>query len=264
MIKAFFGLKKEPFTKDIDAKDIFLSESFKELASRLEYMKKNLGLMLLTGESGVGKTLSIRGFIEGLNTNLYFPIYIPLTTVSPPEFYRQLNHKLTGEFLYRKVDLFFSIQKAIKDYVSNKKKVVVITIDEAHLLKPENLHEIPIILNFDMDSTDPLLFIMLGATHLRDRISRPVHIPLNQRFSLKYHISPLDKNETGAYIEHRLKICGSRQNIFSDTAIEAIFQNTAGVPRLIDKLAISAITLSAMKKKHTVTEEEIFSASKEL
>lgn len=90
MIKRFFGLKKEPFTKDIEAKDVFLSDTFKEIFSRLEYMKKNLGLMLLTGEPGTGKTLAIRAFVESLNTNLYLPIYIPLSTVSALEFYRQL------------------------------------------------------------------------------------------------------------------------------------------------------------------------------
>ena len=264
MIKAFFGLKKEPFGKDIEAKDIFLNEGFKELLSRLEYMKKTKGLMLLTGEPGTGKTLSVRVFMEGLNTNLYLPIYIPLSTVSALGFYRQLNLNLTGEFLYRKVDLFNSIQKAVKDYVTNRKRVPVIVIDEAHLLKPENLYEIPIILNFDIDSTDPVLFIMLGQPHLRDRISRPVHIALNQRFCLKYHLCFLGKEETASYIEHRLKVCGCPQNIFSDAAIEAIYQSTTGIPRSIDSLALKAITLAALKKKETITEEEVFACSKEL
>lgn len=264
MINAFFGFKKEPFTKDIDTKEIFLSDAFKELLSRLDYMKNNRGLMCLTGEAGTGKTLAIRTFVESLNTNLYLPLYIPLSTVSVLEFYRQLNQKLTGEFLYRKVDLFHSIQTSVKDYVTNRKKVPVIILDEAHLLKFENLHEIPIILNFDIDSTDPLIFIMVGQQHLRDKVTRPVHLSLSQRFSMRYHIPFLDKKETKAYVEHRLNICGVRENIFSDQAIEAIYQNTTGIPRVIDSIAGKALTLAAMRKKQMITEEEIFSASKEI
>ena len=264
MNNPFFGFKSKPFTKDLDAKDVFLTDSIKELFSRLEYMKKNLGLMLLTGEPGIGKTISVRAFVEGLNTNLYFPAYIPLTTVSALEFYRQLNLKLTGEFIYRKVDLFHSIQKSIRDYVTNRKKVPVIIIDEAQLLNHDNLHEIPIILNFDFDSTNPILFIMIGQPHLRDKISRPTHVSINQRFSLKYHLPAFNIKETADYILHRLNIAGCSNNIFSPQAIEAIFQNSAGIPRVIDNLAGKAITLAAMNNVNPITEEEVFAASKEL
>lgn len=264
MIKTFFTLKSEPFTKEMDTKDVFMFSSFKELMSRLDYMKKHLGLMLVTAEPGTGKTLAIRTFVESLNTNLYYPVYIPLSTISEIELYRQLNIKLTGERLHRKVDLFNSIQNAVKDYVTNKKKVPVIIIDEAHLLRGENLYEIQIILNFDIDSTNPVLFIMVGQSHLRDKISRPVYDSLNQRFCLKYHITPMNKQETTDYIKHRLSICGAKENIFSESAIESIFQKTAGIPRYIDNIATKALTIGCINKKHTITEEEIFSASKEL
>ena len=154
MIKSFFGLKDYPFEKEIDTNNVFMSGSFKEILSRLDYMKKHLGLMLSTGEPGTGKTLAVRTFIQNLNPNMYFTAYFPLSTISNTEMYRQLNFKLTGELLHRKVDLFNSIQKTIKDFVTNKKKVPVIVIDEAHLLKPQILFEIQAILNFDIDSTD--------------------------------------------------------------------------------------------------------------
>ena len=73
MIKTFFGFKTYPFSKEISSKDIFMSECFKELFSRLEYIRKNRGLMQVTGEPGTGKTLAMRTFIEGLNPNLRDP-----------------------------------------------------------------------------------------------------------------------------------------------------------------------------------------------
>ena len=264
MIKTFFGFKTYPFRKEISSKDIFMSECFKELFSRLEYIRKNRGLMQVTGEPGTGKTLAMRTFIEGLNPNLYFPIYTPLTTISQIELYRQLNFRLTGETLHRKVDLFHSIQKAVKDLVTNKKRVPVIVIDEAHLLKPENLYEIQIILNFDIDSTDPLIFIMVGQSHLRDKLQRPVHDSLNQRFSLRYHLMPLNREETESYLLHHLTVSGGKENIFSPQAIEAIFQSSGGVPRNIGNLAFKSLTLGASQRKQIITEEEVFVAAKEL
>ncbi len=264
MLRVFFKLKADPFSKEINSKEVFKSDSFKELAGRLDYLKNNRGLMLVTGEPGTGKTISLRAFVENLNANLYSVVYIPLSTVSVTDFYRQLNLKLTGEFLHRKADLFNSIQNAVRDLVENRKKVPVIIIDEAHLLKPESFYEIQIILNFDLDSTNPLIFILAGQSFLRDKIARPVHLSLNQRFLLKYHLTPMGKQETNDYIAHRLNICGASENVFSDSAIEAIFQNTQGLPRNIDNLSIKAMTIALIRKKNIITEEEIFEAAKEL
>lgn len=264
MIKAFFGLKTYPFGKEIPVKDVFASPAYQEVSSRLDYLKKNRGLMLLTGDPGVGKTITLRSFVENLNPSLYWCAYIPLSTVSPIEFYRQLNGKLTGGFLHRKVDLFNSIQAAVKDMVTNHKKVPVIIIDEAHLLMPTTLAEIQIILNFDIDSTNPAIFIMAGQSHLRDKITGHVTVSLNQRFSIKFHLTPLDKQLTASYIEHRLSVCGCKRSPFSASACEAIFQNSQGVPRNIDNLALKSLTLAATQNTSSITEEEVFAASKEL
>lgn len=119
MIEAYYNLKRRPFPKDIPAKDIFLSDSMKELNKRLEYMKQNRGIFLITGEAGVGKTLAIRAFVEGLNPNIFISFYIPLSTVSVIEFYRQISISLGGDDYWQKSKLFLSIQDTIKDYVSN-------------------------------------------------------------------------------------------------------------------------------------------------
>jgi general secretion pathway protein A len=264
MINAFFNLKKTPFTKERDPKEAFPSAGFKELSSRLEYLKNHRGLMLLTGEPGAGKTLGLRAFAEGLNTNFYSLVYLPLSTVSAVEFYRQLNQALTGEFRHRKTDLFHSIQNAVKDKVTHQKKVPVLIFDEAHLLRTDIFYEIPLLLNFDMDATTPLLCLLAGQPHLRDKVARPVHASLNQRFTLKYHLPPLDKSETRDYLQHHLDLCGCKQNPFSDSAVEALFQNTLGLPRQIDNLALKTLTLAASRRIPRITEEEIFAASREL
>jgi general secretion pathway protein A len=80
MIKAFYNLKALPFQKDINAGDIFLSAASKELFQRLEYIKQNRGIMMITGMPGTGKTLHLRSFVQKLNPNLYKYFYLPLST----------------------------------------------------------------------------------------------------------------------------------------------------------------------------------------
>jgi type II secretory pathway predicted ATPase ExeA len=157
-----------------------------------------------------------------------------------------------------------SIQKGIKDLVTNTKKIPVIIFDEAHLLKNENFTELQIISNFNMDSTDPALILLAGQPHLGDRLIRPILKSFYQRISLKYHLLPLEKNEVPLFIEHHLKLKGCHKSPFSDNAMEAIFKNTAGVPRLVADLALKTMTRGMFQKSQILTEEHVFHANHEL
>jgi type II secretory pathway predicted ATPase ExeA len=264
MIEAYYSLKRLPFQKDISPRDIFVSDSSRELSRRLEHMKRTRGFMLLTGAPETGKTLHVRTFSEGLNPNLYKVIYLPLCTVNIIEFYRQLSVLLGGESSWRKSQLFTSIQHSIKDYVQNHKKIPVIIFDEAHLLINENFYELQIIANFTMDSSDPALFILVGQQHLKDRLMRPVHQPFNQRITLKYHLQPFTQEETSAYIHHHLALAGLKEPPFTHNALAAIHQNSAGIPRVINSLCIKAMTVGTIEKKDVLTEEEVYRATQEL
>jgi general secretion pathway protein A len=264
MVEAYFNLKKTPFSKGIDPRDIFPSEGTKELLQRFEYMKQYRGIMLLTGEPGTGKTLHLRAFINSLNENLYKYFYLPLSTVNTLDFYRQLSSHLGVEPPYRKTQLFTTIQSAIVNYVENMKKVPVFLFDEAHLFKNENFYELQIITNFNLDSIDPAIFILAGQSHLRDRLFRPIHQSFNQRIFLKFHTTPLSKDETIHYVEHHLQLAGATSPIFNQNALCAIYQVSAGVCRVINKLTKKALALGALEKKDTLNEEHIHRAAKEM
>jgi type II secretory pathway predicted ATPase ExeA len=264
MLTTYWNLKGMPFTKSIKTDQLFQSNHFKELASRLEYMKQHRGIMLISGQPGCGKTTAMRTFIASLSQLSFHTFYVPLATVNILDFYRQLNYKLGGESAQSKSALFYQIQQRINDMFTNDKKTPVIIFDEAHLLKNENFTELQIITNFNMDSTDPALIILVGQPHLADRLMRPVLRSFYQRIALKYHLIPLPKDDVAPFIEHHLKLSGCQSSPFSQQAIDAIFKNTAGVPRLIEKLALKTMTLGMIQKVQTLTEEHVFQASKEL
>ncbi len=264
MIQTFYNFKTLPFGKNIGSEDIFSSTASKELFQRLEYMKQNRGLMMVTGMPGTGKTVHLRAFVDKLNPNLYKSFYLPLATVNTMDFYRQLAISLAGQAPWRKAELFAVIQDAIKDYVSNNRKLPIIIFDEAHLLKHDNFYELQIISNFDMDSQDPVLFIMAGQPHLREKILNPIHQSFNQRITLKFHLDSLSKEDTRDYINHHLAIVGKKEPLFDQSAIEAIYKNSSGTPRIINALATKCLTLGALERKNMLTQEEVYRASKEL
>jgi general secretion pathway protein A len=264
MIRSLFNLKKLPFQKDIPVDSLFESKSFKEASLRLDYIKENRGFMLITGEPGAGKSTLLRAFSDSLNTNSYKFFYIPLATVSILDFYRQLNFYLTGTRLSKKAQLFESIQEGIKNLVKSNKKVPVIIFDEVHLLKNENFNELQIIFNFDFDSLNPAIVILAGQSHLRDRMARDILASFRQRISIKHHMLELSKEQLTDFINHSMKYVGSSDTIFSDSAIEAIYNYTRGNIRETSNLALKSLYAAGTIGNLQVTEEEVFRASKEV
>jgi general secretion pathway protein A len=264
MLEAYWSLSGLPFSKSLHHDQLFISQSVKELQSRLNYMKNNRGIFLLTGQPGTGKTTSLRAFVQQLPDLTYQSFYVPLATVNVLDFYRQINHALNGEHCHFKAGLFRQIQQLIKDMVTHSKKIPVFIFDEAHLLKNENFTELQILSNFNMDSTDPALFILAGQPHLSDRLTRPMLISFYQRISLKYHLLPLGSDEIQPFIDHSLRLAGCQNSPFSQNAIDAIFKNTAGVHRRVADLALKTMTCGMLQKTTSLTEEHVFLAAREL
>ncbi len=264
MYKAYYGLTRHPFPKDIEPENMFQHNDFTELDSRLQYMKKQRGIMLLTGEPGSGKTTAIRNFVSGLNHDRFIPLYIPLATVAIADFYKQINNILKGEPCSSKSSLFKSIQERILHYSVQLNKVPIIIIDEAHLLKNENLFELQIITNFNMDSHDPALIVLVAQSHLNDRLARNYLESFNQRISMKFHMSSLNPSDVSQLIAHQIEKAGGSKEIFNENACKAIHNLSGGVVRKIGKLVEKSLVLGVSMKKHTLTEEEVMVASKEL
>jgi type II secretory pathway predicted ATPase ExeA len=264
MLNAYWGLSGNVFDKSIKADQLYQSNGLKELNSRLDHMKMHRGIMLITGQPGTGKTTSLRAFVNSLPELSFKTFYVPLSTVNVLDFYKQLNFKLSGQSLHSKSQLFESIQKNIVELARQRKKLPVIILDEAHLLKNENFMELQLLMNFNMDSTDPALVIIAGQRHLYDRLSMPMMKSFFQRIIIKAVMPPLDKDETEPFIEHHLKLKGCPQFPFTKTAVEAIYKTSNGVPRQIAALCAKTMTLGMFEKITELTEEHVFQASQEL
>ena len=78
-----------------------------------------------------------------------------------------------------------------------------------------------------------------------------------------YHLEGFSRDELDAYIVHQLKAAGVHQPLFDDTARQALYQATKGVPRKVNKLALTALRLAASRKASTVDEPILLDATQE-
>jgi type II secretory pathway predicted ATPase ExeA len=259
-IVAWFGLKRHPFDKAIKTARLLDTEPLTECAARLDYIKRREGIMLLTGDPGVGKTTALRRFAESLNDARFKPVYTPLTTLKGTDILRHINQKLGLTYRATKSALYTQIQHEIVESREQRGRTIVLIIDEAHLLRIDALHELRLLTNFRMDSYDPFILIVAGQTDLRRIMDYAIMEPFAQRLAMRYHMSPLSPEETERYLAHHLVLAGAPEPLFTPDAARALHELAFGIPRRIGTLAELALTCAMFAEKRTVDADLVIKA----
>src|SRR5690554_7351669 len=82
MFEEHFGFRRTPFVRETPAEALYRSRAHKEALARLRYVAENRLFMALTGESGVGKSTTLRALKHELDVARFDVIYIGLTNPS--------------------------------------------------------------------------------------------------------------------------------------------------------------------------------------
>ena len=252
---AWFGLKRFPFDKNIKPSDALDTEPLKECLARLDYIKRRGGILLLTGDPGVGKTLVLRRYVQSLNENLFKTYYTPLSTLSRSDILYHLNRMLGLPHRLSKSAVYSQIQKTLLESKEQLGKTVLLIIDEAHLLQTGPLEELRLLTNFKMDSYDPFILVLSGQSDLRRVMEFAVMEPFNQRIAIRYHMPGLSSDQSKLYVTHHLKLAGAKEPILDEKALEAVHEISFGIPRKIGAVTEQALTYAMFDHKRTVTPE---------
>ena len=256
-LPAWFGLKRYPFEKNIKSRDALETAPFKECLARLDYVKRRGGILLLTGDPGVGKSFALRRYVDSRNENLFKTYYTPLTTLSRADLLYHINRLLGLTPRLSKSAIYNQIQKALLESKDQLGKTILLIIDEAHLLQTGPLEELRLLTNFKMDSYDPFVLILAGQSDLRRIMEFAVMEPFNQRIAMRYHMPALSLDETKNYFTHHLKLAGAMEPLLSDQAFQAVHEVSFGIPRKIGAVTEAALTYAMFDQKRIVTPEMV-------
>lgn len=261
MFNDYYSLQFNPFDKQqLAIKDCFVSRDFKEMRSRLDYLKDTRGIGVFTAKPGDGKTFCLRCFAKDLNPNLYHVEYISLSTISVAEFYKQICQILGLSDKGGKTGMFKAIQDEIYSLYKDKRRPLILAVDEAQYLSTGILNDIKMIMNCGFDSINCFTLILCGEPYLNDTLRRPVHEALRQRITVHYNFEGLTDTESADYVIHKLICAGSSKAIIDDAALAAIAGHSHGSPRMIDNIMTDAIMIGAQTDKKCINSEVILAA----
>jgi len=261
MFRSHYGFSKNPFDKQqLLEKDAFISNDYKEMISRLNFLVGLGGIGVFTAKPGQGKTFALRCFAKSVDPNLFDMRYISLSTTSTTEFYRQLCFILNIDSKFRKVDMFKDIQERLYHMYKENRRPLILAVDEAHELSFSTLKDLKILLNHNYDSLNCFTLILIGEPHLNNTITKPIHEALRQRIIIHYDFEGFSTEEVIDYINHKFSLAGASTTILGEGTMPAIISYCHGTPRLIDNLMNEALTLGAQLNKNIIDTEIIMAA----
>ena len=271
MYSSFYGLKQEPFRLTPDPRFLHLAEPHRNtLRAMVEGVAGRKGLQVSIGPIGTGKT-----------TLLYCLQHIlshESTRERPLRSAFVVNPTLTAdelfEALFDELEIHASAPtkparlRALHELllVSHKNNTaVVIIIDEAHLMPPELIEEVRLLMNLDNYPVNVLQIILCGQPELFPLLMKPELAALKQRISVVTKLRALTLVESRAYIAERLHVAGLRgESPFTTPALEEIHRLTNGVPRLINSVCDHTLAIGFRRQLKKIGADFVLEAAEEM
>jgi general secretion pathway protein A len=243
MYTSFFGLNEKPFSITPDPRYLFMSERHTEALAHLIYgVRESGGFIQLTGEVGTGKTTLVRSLLQQIPDNADVAVILN-PQISRNEFLSAICEEL-GVPLPQSANNIKTLTNALNEYLLNNHgqgKRTIVIVDEAQNLRIDVLEQVRLLTNLETTKQKLLQIILIGQPELREILSRNDMRQLAQRVTGRYHLEPLSRDETSAYIDHRLKVAGAVGPIFSNAAKQELYRLSLGVPRMINVIADRAM-----------------------
>jgi general secretion pathway protein A len=261
----FFGLNEKPFAITPDPRYLYMSARHTDALAHLLYgISESGGFIQLTGEVGTGKTTLIRSVLEQLPAKADIALILSpqLTTL---EFLATIVQELRcPQPADRTVKSHIDVLNTHLMQAHAEGRRVVLIVDEAQTLSPELLEQVRLLTNLETSKQKLLQIILIGQPELRELLDRPEMRQIAQRITGRYHLEPLRKDETRAYVSHRLRVAGTQNDIFTKRAIGALYKYARGIPRLINVIADRALLAAYTKDQRSVDAKLVSAAADEV
>lgn len=257
MHERHWGFALDPFDNAPDPRFFFPSSEHEEALMRLLYVIQNRkGAAALSGVFGCGKTLLTRTLLGKLGRDAYRVATITNPRLDATGLLRLAAHAMGIDAQGRdKAGLLIAIDERLRDNARDGKHTLLI-IDEAHAIEDKGvLEELRMLLNFQEDDRFLLTLFLSGQPELARLIDSSKQF--SQRVAMRYELKPFVREETAAYVRHRLGVAGASGEVFTDLALDAVHDLSGGIPRRINHICDVGLLIGGTRKADRVGPEMV-------
>jgi len=240
----FYEFSEEPFQSNPDPKFLFLTDGHREVLNSIQLgIVEKKGIVLVTGEPGVGKTILARQLLQTLDSTIK-----TIIIYRPPMVFEELLEQIllslgvsiterSRESLLQKIRLY------IHRHLHHGESLAVV-IDEAHVLGLEAMKELVRLASPHAKRPDLFTLVLLGRPELENMLNTEDFREIRQKIWIRRRLRPFQEQEAKKYIEHRLTLAGSSiGKIFTPQAVHLICRYGKGNPRNLNVLCDNSLLI---------------------
>lgn len=257
MYEAFYEMTATPFSRNVPPEKLYESPAMADALGRLAYAADSQLFAVVTADAGCGKSTLIRRFVASLSKDEYIFLYLSDSKLTPRWFYKGLLDQLGIESRFYRGDAKRQLQKEVEIIRGVQHKKVVVVLDEAHLLEKETLEEFRFLLNYRFDSMSPMALVLVGQSELWDKLRLKRYEAVRGRIDINCVLPHLDRAETSHYIRSHLAYASGAQEIFTDKAVDDIYKESTGTPRIVNRICEKSLMYACQQNKRLIDEHMV-------
>jgi general secretion pathway protein A len=246
MYKEFYGFSEDPFNIKPEPKFLYLAPShFEALSTMICGIQEKKGIIIITGEIGVGKTTLIYALLKNLDDRIKTAFL----------FHPSLNFKdlLKGILADLEVptgeeqESIDSLRLKFNSYLDERRvrdETVAIIVDEAQILQEKVIDDIGTLRSPHNPDAGRVQIILVGQLELEEKLNSGRLDSFKERITIQRRIRPFTREEGRGYLKYRLKLVGrSLYEVFTSAAVDRVWNFSGGIPRVMNLVCDRALII---------------------
>jgi general secretion pathway protein A len=231
---SLWGLKWNPFSPELPSEGLLVTAAIENFAWRVEQLVQEGGFALICGESGSGKSVTLR--IVALRLAALRDVVVGVLErpqSRPPDFYRELGDVFSVKLTpWNRWGGFKALRERWRAHLTSCRVKPVLLIDEAQEMSVEVLNELRILASADFDAKSLLTVVLSGDGRLLERLRHPDLVPLASRIRTRMNTEAASREELSELLSHALAKAGN-PTLFTDELRDTLVDHAAGNCRLL-------------------------------
>jgi type II secretory pathway predicted ATPase ExeA len=248
MYESFFELNRRPFIA-APQPDLYYPAKAIETARRAieRCIDRAEGTAMVMGPAGCGKSLLCRWLAERFKSEFYVVVISNGRLTTRRALLQAILFELGLPYRgLEEAELRLALLDHLEQCEASNTKGMLLIVDEAHILPQRLLEEVRMITDFIRGGAPRVRLVLAGASSLEERLATPRLNAFQQRIRARYYLEAMDRGDTIGYIRHQITTVGGTVDaVFTEAAINGVFNATDGIPRLVNQTCDHALVLAS-------------------
>jgi general secretion pathway protein A len=245
MLLEYYNLLEQPFGVTPDTRFLYLNHMYCEALASLWYgIGERRGFIALIAHPGMGKTTLLFQLLQRLRRTSARTVFLFQTCCTADDLIRYLLLDLGIWPSPDPVGMRYQLNEVLLQEARAGRQVVFV-IDEAQNLSASTLESVRLLSDFETSQGKLLQIVLAGQPQLVNTLMKPEMLQLTQRLSMTNYLDPLDAEDVGRYIRHRLGVAGYQgKPLFTPDALQLVADESQGIPRNINNICFGAMSMA--------------------